>query len=86
MVRERDANERHDQQEHNAYEGHNHDWPEKIAHGMLLSRNRRPLRAISAHLQYIASASALLAQTSILRSPARVAEAPRLHAILTADQ
>jgi hypothetical protein len=53
---------------------------------MLLSRNRRPLRAISAHLQYIASASAPLAQTSILRSPAHVAEAPRLHAILTADQ
>jgi hypothetical protein len=60
MVRERNADERHDQQKHDAYEADNHKWPEKIAHGMLLSRKRRPPRAISAHLQYIASASALL--------------------------
>ena len=53
MVRERDADERHDQQKHDAYEADNHEWPEKIAHGILLSRERRPPRAISAHLQYI---------------------------------
>ena len=62
MVRERDADERHDQQKHDAYEADNHEWPEKIAHGLLSSRKRRPHRAISALLQYIASVSALLAR------------------------
>ncbi len=54
MVRVRDADERHDQQKHDAYKTDDQDGPEKIAHGMLLSRERRPPRAISAHLQYTA--------------------------------
>jgi hypothetical protein len=62
VIRERDADERHDQQKHDAYEADNHEWPEKIAHSLLSSRKRRPPCAVSAHLQYIASASALLAR------------------------
>jgi hypothetical protein len=53
MIAQRNANERHDQEKHDAYEAHDHDWPEKIAHGLLSSRKRRLSRAISAHLQYI---------------------------------
>jgi hypothetical protein len=50
MIAQRNANERHDQEKHDTYEAHEHDWPEKIAHSLLSSRKRRPPRAISAHL------------------------------------